>query len=125
MLVLWRGFTALLVLTACVPAANAFVPLSAVAPWRLRWPINQVGHVVSGRMVSGQCGSGARVAGSMMQMSGWASPSWNWGSAVGDAHNEAMRVRSALRDDFEGGDVGAIRRAWLLSMIGGSSAVEW
>jgi len=35
MLVLWRGLTALLVLTACVPAANAFVPLSAVAPQHL------------------------------------------------------------------------------------------
>ena len=35
MLVLWRGLTALLVLTACVPAANAFVPLSAVAPRHL------------------------------------------------------------------------------------------
>ena len=27
---------------------------------------------------------------------GWSSPSWNWGSAVGDAHNEAMRVRDSL-----------------------------
>ena len=51
-------------------------------------------------------------------MSGWSSPSWNWGSAVGDAHNEAMRIRGALRDE-------ELRRQWLVSMIGGSSAVEW
>ena len=53
-----------------------------------------------------------------LRMSGWSSPSWNWGSAVGDAHNEAMRIRGALRDE-------ELRRQWLVSMIGGSSAVEW
>ena len=27
---------------------------------------------------------------------GWSSPNWNWGSAVGDAHDQAMKVRSSL-----------------------------
>ena len=27
---------------------------------------------------------------------GWSSPDWNWGSAVGSAHDEAMNVRAAL-----------------------------
>jgi hypothetical protein len=27
---------------------------------------------------------------------GWSSPNWNWGSAIGDAHDEAMRIRSEL-----------------------------
>ena len=27
---------------------------------------------------------------------GWSSPKWNWGSAVGEAHDVAMRVRSLL-----------------------------
>jgi len=27
---------------------------------------------------------------------GWSEPNWNWGSAIGDAHNEAMKVRRAL-----------------------------
>mmetsp|Transcript_101687 Transcript_101687/g.195167 ORF Transcript_101687/g.195167 Transcript_101687/m.195167 type:complete len:211 (+) Transcript_101687:97-729(+) len=39
-----------------------------------------------------------RVPPALMGSSGWASPTWNWGSAIGDAHNEAMRVRSALGD---------------------------
>jgi len=62
-----------------------------------------------------------------MQMTGWASDTWNWGYAVGDAHNEAMRVRKELRDtfDFEEGDVGRIRRDWLVDMVAGSSEVDW
>ena len=27
---------------------------------------------------------------------GWSDPNWNWGSAIGDAHDEAMKVRKAL-----------------------------
>ena len=34
--------------------------------------------------------------------------------SVGDAHNEAMRVRSALRSSD-------LRRGWLISMIGSAS----
>ena len=29
---------------------------------------------------------------------GWSDPGWNWGSANGDAHDEAMRVRSGLAE---------------------------
>jgi hypothetical protein len=38
--------------------------------------------------------------------------------SVGDAHNEAMRVRSALRSSD-------LRRDWLISMIGSASSVDW
>ena len=36
---------------------------------------------------------------------GWDDPNWNWGSAIGTAHDEAMKVRAALatpeaRKDF-------------------------
>ena len=57
---------------------------------------------------------------------GWTSPNWNWGSAIGDAHDEAMRVRAALstpeaRRDFlqatasEDGDIEAAKMALALS----------
>jgi hypothetical protein len=29
-------------------------------------------------------------------IAGWSDSTWNWGSSVGDAHNEAQRVRAAL-----------------------------
>ena len=30
---------------------------------------------------------------------GWADPGWNWGSAMGTAHDAAMEIRSRLRSE--------------------------
>jgi len=48
---------------------------------------------------------------------GWADPNWNWGSAVGDAHDLAMGVRSKLSTTD-------IRMAWLADLEDGNVDIE-
>ena len=105
---------------ACVPS----FPLSASFSGRA-WHRASVLYAQSRRAPGSVRPQAEQTSEPVMQMSGWASPTWNWGFAVGDAHNEAMRVRQQLSDSFDGGDVGAMRRAWLVDMVGGSSAVGW
>ena len=41
----------------------------------------------------------------------WSSPTWNWGSARGDAHDAAQHVRAHLNRDPE------TRKQWLVALI--------
>lgn len=34
-----------------------------------------------------------------MESTGWSSPTWRWGSAVGDAHDKAMQVRQKFNTE--------------------------
>ena len=46
----------------------------------------------------------------MASSSGWGSLNWNWGYAVGEAHTQAARVRSALSNEVS-------REAFLLHTV--------
>ncbi|XRB19134.1 hypothetical protein RI054_20g89800 [Pseudoscourfieldia marina] len=48
---------------------------------------------------------------------GWASPNWNWGYAVGDAHDLAMTTRSKLRTEDA-------RKTFLANLAAGSVDLE-
>ena len=55
-----------------------------------------------------------RVPASVM---GWADPSWNWGSANGAAHDEAMKVRGALATP-------EARKSFLFLVFAGQAPIE-
>ena len=48
---------------------------------------------------------------------GWADPNWNWGSAIGEAHNEAMKVRGALSSE-------AARKSFLFMVFAGQAPFD-
>eukprot|EP00242_Pyramimonas_sp_CCMP2087_P009927 CAMPEP_0198201992 /NCGR_PEP_ID=MMETSP1445-20131203/5038_1 /TAXON_ID=36898 /ORGANISM="Pyramimonas sp., Strain CCMP2087" /LENGTH=171 /DNA_ID=CAMNT_0043872685 /DNA_START=318 /DNA_END=833 /DNA_ORIENTATION=- len=48
----------------------------------------------------------------------WASPTWNWGSARGDAHDEALKIRTKLNAPQS-------RSTWLEQMVTTDSLVSW
>ena len=48
---------------------------------------------------------------------GWSSPGWNWGSAIGEAHEEAMNVRAALATP-------EARRDFLRATAAGDTEIE-
>ena len=48
---------------------------------------------------------------------GWSTPTWNWGYANGDAHDEAMRIRTALAEPHA-------RAKFLQTTAAGESGIE-
>ncbi|CAJ1418681.1 unnamed protein product [Effrenium voratum] len=54
----------------------------------------------------GFCGFAWDLRASKIGRRGWADPGWNWGSASGTAHDEAMALRSRLRSKVQ-------RQTWL------------
>ena len=49
---------------------------------------------------------------------GWADPNWNWGSAIGEAHDLAQPLRARLNADA------AAREAWIKRLAAGEVDIE-
>lgn len=62
-------------------------------------------------VVEGPDGPMPRGVGVPLPLETWTSPTWNWGSARGDAHDAAAVVRAELNTDVER------RREWLVALI--------
>jgi hypothetical protein len=48
----------------------------------------------------------------------WTSPTWNWGSARGDAHDAAAVIRAELNTDMDR------RREWLIALISSTPVMQ-
>mmetsp|Transcript_88793 Transcript_88793/g.250112 ORF Transcript_88793/g.250112 Transcript_88793/m.250112 type:complete len:209 (+) Transcript_88793:35-661(+) len=83
-----------------------------------RFALSLSGVVASSSMVLAPCRG--RVRGPSVQRAAerWGSPTWSWGTAVGDAHDAAAALRAKLAGTTERAD-------WLEALIKDPDAVPW